>query len=60
MQRASRAFAAELLVPSAALAKRVFGLVTQAKVQAIANEYRVHPLLVRHQIENHDLGFVKE
>lgn len=60
MQRASRAFAAELLVPSAALAKRVFGLVTQAEVQIIANEYSVSPLLVRHQIENHDLGFVEE
>jgi len=58
-QRASRAFAAELLVPAAALAERIEGAVSEALVEEVAEEYRVSPLLVKHQIENHRLGTIE-
>jgi hypothetical protein len=58
-QRASRAFAAELLVPATALAERVRGAVSEALVEEVAEEYRVSPLLVKHQIENHRLGTIE-
>lgn len=58
-QRASRAFAAELLVPAAALTERVGGAVSEALVEEVAEEYRVSPLLVKHQIENHRLGTIE-
>jgi len=58
-QRASRAFAAELLVPAAALAERVGGVVSEALVEEFADEYRVSPLAVKHQIENHRLGTIE-
>ena len=58
-QRASRAFAAELLVPAAALADRMEGAVSEALVEEVAEEFRVSPLVVKHQIENHRLGTIK-
>ncbi|MBT9559505.1 MAG: hypothetical protein IV100_25975 [Myxococcales bacterium] len=58
-QRESRAFAAELLVPAAALEERVRGAVSESQVEEIAEEFRVSPLLVKHQIENHRIGTIE-
>lgn len=44
------------LVPAAALAERAGGAVSEALVEEIADEYRVSPLLVKYQLENHRLG----
>jgi len=57
-QRAAKAFAAELLAPSSAIADRVGGLVSQDEVDELSAEFGVNPLLVHHQIENHGLGTV--
>ena len=57
-QRAARAFAAELLVPSAALENRVSGRLGDREIEDLAAEFAVNPLVIRHQIENHGLGFV--
>jgi len=56
LQRASRAFAAEFLLPAEALTNRVGGLVRQEEVDDIAAEYGVNTLVVQYQIENHGLG----
>ena len=57
-QRAGRAFAAEFLAPSAALAKRVRGRIGEAEVLALAEEFNVSTRLIEHQIENHEIGTV--
>lgn len=58
-QRAARAFAAELLAPAAALAHAVGGPVGEGEVDALAATFEVHPLVIRHQLENHGLGSVR-
>lgn len=55
-QRASRAFAAELLAPAAALAEHVGTRVSWRDIDELADEYQVSPLAIEHQIENHRLG----
>ena len=55
-QRASRAFAAEFLAPACALAKHIRGPVSFSDVDELGNEYRVSPLVIEHQIDNHRLG----
>jgi len=55
-QRSSRAFAAELLLPAAALAGRIRGAVCRAEVDDLAEEYQVSDWVVKHQIENHGIG----
>lgn len=57
-QRAARAFAAELLAPASALARRVSGLVSETGVAELAEEFDVSTMLIQHQIENHNLGVV--
>jgi hypothetical protein len=57
-QRAARAFAAELLVPSAALANRVSGRLNDQEAENLAAEFLVSPQVIRHQVENHGLGYV--
>jgi hypothetical protein len=57
-QRAGRAFAAEFLAPSAALAKRVGGRVGEAEITTLAEEFNVSTRLIEHQIENHGIGSV--
>lgn len=57
-QRAARAFAAELLAPAAALAKRVSGRLNDQDLDELAAEFEVSPLLIEHQVENHGLGYV--
>ena len=56
-QACSRAFAAELLAPAKSLRERLNeGLATPDKVDALAGEFGVAPLVIRHQIENHALA----
>jgi hypothetical protein len=57
-QRAARAFAAELLAPAAALAKRVSGRLNDEDVEDLAAEFAVNPQVLLHQVENHGLGYV--
>jgi hypothetical protein len=58
-QRASRAFAAELLAPAAALKKRVFGRLSDHDLEELAQEFFVSSQVITHQIENHGLGYVE-
>ncbi len=55
-QRASRAFAAELLAPAAELARRVSGKVTYEEVAELAHEFRVSVMVIEHQLENYNIG----
>jgi hypothetical protein len=57
-QRASRAFAAELLVPADELRRRVSGQVTFEEVGELAREFRVSEMVVEHQLENHRLAHI--
>ena len=57
MGRAARAFAAELLVPAAALARRVSGRLSEQDVENLAAEFSVSPQVIIHQVENHGLGY---
>ena len=55
-QAASRAFAAELLAPVAALAKRVAGSSGWDQTDQLAEEFDVDPRVIAHQLENHGLA----
>ena len=58
-QQASRAFGAELLAPACALDRRIgTPRVTEEQIGELALEFRVNPMLIRHQIENHDLASI--
>jgi hypothetical protein len=57
-QRAGRAFAAELLAPSAAIAEHVHGAVDSERIDELAVAFGVSTMVIEHQIENHGLGFV--
>ena len=57
-QRASRAFAAELLAPSADIAKHIGEQVSPNEIDQLAQHYKVSPLVVSHQIQNHRLGWI--
>ena len=58
-QRASRAFAAELLAPADALRQRIRGEAVSAReVAQYADEFRVNPALIERQLENHALALV--
>lgn len=57
-QRASRAFAAELLAPAASLARRISGSLNDEDVEHLAEEFLVSPLVIRHQVENHGLAYL--
>lgn len=59
-QRASRAFAAELLAPAEALSTRIRSThVLGHDVERLAGEFNVSPLVIEHQIDNHDIATVK-
>lgn len=58
-QRASRAFAAELLAPAEALRHRLANIVSREDVDLLAQEFDVHPKLVEHQIRNHRLAWLE-
>ena len=55
-QRASRAFAAELLAPAAALRAQVGGAISVREADDLARHYQVSRHVIRHQIQNHRLG----
>ncbi len=59
VQRESRAFAAELLAPHAAIRERIDGIVPQSQLEALAAEFQVSETVVRYQIENHELAIVE-
>lgn len=52
-QRVSRAFAAELLMPSKALQERFTGEVSDEDIEDLAAEFGASSILVNHQVENH-------
>lgn len=57
-QRASRAFAAELLAPSSEL-RKFFGKETDSdQIQSVAQEFRVSYMVIQYQIENHCLSVI--
>lgn len=58
-QKQTRAFAAELLAPAAALRERVASTSVSADdVDDIASEFGVSPYVVHHQLENHQIATV--
>lgn len=57
-QRASRAFAAELLAPAADIAKHIDNQVSPDEIDQLAQHYKVSPFVVSHQIQNHRLGWI--
>ncbi|NLS95812.1 MAG: hypothetical protein GXX96_27065 [Planctomycetaceae bacterium] len=59
-QRASRAFAAELLAPAESLRARVGDVVSVDEVDQLAREYDVRPNLIEHQIRNRLLVEINE
>ena len=60
LQREARAFAAEFLAPAAGL-RRVIrrGYVGEEELTELARIFNVSPLLIRHQIENHQLAVLQ-
>jgi hypothetical protein len=59
-QRASRAFATELLAPAEALRAQVGDAVSADEVDQLARQFDVRPNLIEHQIRNHHLAWVDE
>jgi hypothetical protein len=59
-QRASRAFAAELLVPADSLRRRVAHRITHDEIADLSREFRVSPLVIQHQIENHSIAQITD
>ena len=57
-QRASRAFAAELLAPAAGIAKHLGGKASPSRIEELANRYRVSSHTISHQIGNHRLAWI--
>ena len=58
-QRASRSFAAELLAPATALANRIGEAVSHDEIVDLATDFGVNPLLISHQIQNHNLAWIE-
>ena len=59
-QRASRAFAAELLAPAAGLAKRLGRKASPRQIDDLARHYHVSSQAVGRQIENHRLAWTSD
>lgn len=59
-QRASRAFAAELLAPACILRNRLGETVTLEELDGLSEEFGVRPNLIEHQIRNHNIACVVE
>lgn len=57
-QRASRAFAAELLAPAADIARHIGEQVSPNEIDQLAQHYKVSPFVVSYQIQNHRLGWI--
>jgi len=59
LQRESRAFAAELLAPAAAIRRSLRSdVVGDDEIAELAEQFTVRPRLIRHQIENHRLAML--
>lgn len=59
LQRESRAFAAELLAPAAAIKQALRSeLVGDEEIAELATEFRVNHRVIRHQVENHGLALL--
>ena len=58
-QRASRAFAAELLAPAAALRSSVGDHISTEQIDDLAYEYSVSSSVIAHQIANHRIGWIE-
>jgi Zn-dependent peptidase ImmA (M78 family) len=59
-QQRSRAFAAELLAPSASLRKLISGsVIASDEVEDLAADFGVSTLVVSHQIRNHNLATIR-
>ena len=59
-QRASRAFAAELLAPAAGLSQRLGGRASPSQIDELADHYGVSSQAIGHQIENHRLAWIND
>ena len=59
-QRASRAFAAEFLAPADGISRSIGEYVSPSQIDDLADHYGVQPVAIRHQIENHRLGWVSD
>ena len=57
-QRASRAFAAEFLVPAAGLSRYIGERVSHSEIDHLAAHYAVSPSVMFHQIKNHRLAWI--
>lgn len=61
-QAITRAFAAELLAPSEVLRKRLHSgeFVSPDAIEELADEFGVSSYVIRHQVVNHNLGYLSE
>lgn len=60
-QAMNRAFAAEFLAPASGLQARTSGAsISTDEVDVLASEFGVSPLLIAHQIENHQIATVSQ
>ncbi len=57
-QRASRAFAAEFLAPADGIRREVGGSISATEIDQLADHYTVSPSAIRHQVENHHIGWL--
>ncbi len=58
-QRASRAFAAELLAPAAALRSLVGDNISTEQIDDLATDFNVSSSVIEHQIANHRIGWIE-
>jgi hypothetical protein len=58
-QRASRAFAAELLAPAEALRSELSNRTSPEQVEKLAEQFGVSTMVIEHQIKNHELSFLE-
>jgi hypothetical protein len=59
-QRASRAFAAELLAPADALREEVSGTASFEDIARLAEKFHVDTTLIGHQVRNHRIAWMSE
>ena len=60
-QQLNRAFAAEFLAPSDSLRQKVTRqIVDDEEIDDLADEFGVSPFVIKHQIENHRIGYLAE
>lgn len=57
-QKASRSFAAEFLAPAQGIRRRIETRVSDEEIEELAQFYKVSPLVIFHQIDNHNLASI--